>query len=676
MKTASEHLAAWCVLAIILCIIIKDRNSPTRQVVVAEAQAEDTSSQQSRESPMPRPAETGMPRLAERPVTSSASSQETPTPPPEVFEEWPERLDPVEFPVEDAGCCSHEEPAPFPVELTMSESPQGGTSIVPPCPDQPTVFATFPVPDERADAPPWEINFDRNLQQSRFLRLPDEILLQILLSVATDDLYMLRQVSFTFWRIYRGETFSKFHRKSGIPVWERERTNGFENDAKTVLRAKRHAFCDPCFKRRTARCYQDHRDYFQLVTELRCRYCESWHNMILFSREERRQYLAKRPRRCIMPSASIQLCPHINIAVSSIWNRISSPSRWNKHLATFWVQSIYYGLAIRAGDPKPQPGSAKYAIHRRRIYILVVSVYLLYTLIEADHTLRRQGTFYTDLDVAASAPVRIIKSRFRRLAAVYHPDKQTGDSSAAAARFMHLKTASETLSDPNRRFAYERFGPVVGNWQHCKTVYDFVSAGVFSGTIPHYGIAAAATYGLGLLGYLDWGRYWRWVVLLTFFVAELIVVTRPEMPPYLAMANTALSTILRRPPYLQFQLVSLARQAAVTMYIAFSQIGPLLNPQGQAAQRAAEGSAAAVDEGLQRLENLVRGLDGEANRLLDMEMTPFMGDKEALSSVRAKVKDWLVQNTIRADPMVRDAMGNSFRKRRVDAPAGAKGNRT
>ncbi|KAK2753636.1 hypothetical protein CKAH01_17556 [Colletotrichum kahawae] len=214
----------------------------------------------------------------------------------------------------------------------MSESPQGGTSIAPPCPDQPTVFATFAVPDERADAPPWEIKFDRNLQQSRFLRLPDEILLQILLSVATDDLYMLRQVSFTFWRIYRGEIFSKFHRKSGIPVWGRERTNGFENDAKTILRAKRHAFCDPCFKRRTARCYQNHRNYFQLGIKLRCWYCESWHDMILFSREERRQYLAKRPRRCVMQSASIQPCPHINIAVSSIWNRISSPSRRNKHV--------------------------------------------------------------------------------------------------------------------------------------------------------------------------------------------------------------------------------------------------------------------------------------------------------------------------------------------------------
>lgn len=305
----------------------------------------------------------------------------------------------------------------------------------------------------------------------------------------------------------------------------------------------------------------------------------------------------------------------------------------------------------------------------------MVSLYLLYTLIEADRTLRLDGTFYTDLDVAASAPVRIIKSRFRRLAAVYHPDKQFGDSGAAAARFMHLKTASETLFDPNSRFAYERFGPMVGSWQNCKTVYDYVSRGVFQGTIPHYGIAAVATYGLGLLEYLDWGRYWRWVILLTFFVTELIVVTRPEMPPYLAMANTALSAVLRRPPYLQFQLVSLARQAAVTIYIALSQIGPMLNLEGQAAQRAAEGSTAAVDEGLQRLEMLVRGLDGETSRLLDMEMTPFAGDKQAVGSVKSKVKDWLIQNTIRADPMVRDAMGKSFRKRRVDAPAGARGNR-
>ncbi|KAL3302807.1 hypothetical protein RB213_007599 [Colletotrichum asianum] len=304
MTTASEHLAAWCVPVIILCIIIKEQISPTRQIVVAEAQTEDASSQQSRESAL--------------------SNAGTTKPPPQVVEE-PKRFDPVNFPAEDADCCNHKEPAPFPVEPTTSESTQDDVSIAPPCLEQPTVFAAFTVPEGRTDAAPWEINFDRNLQQSRLLRLPEEILLQILLIVATDDLYMLRQVSFTFWRIYQSEIFSQFHRKTRISVWQRKKTDGFENDAKTVLRAKRHAFCDPCFKRRTARCYQDHRIYFQRFFSLICRYCNSCHEKILFPRQERRQHLAQRPRQCIMPSAFIQLCPHIDVALSSICDRVSSP---------------------------------------------------------------------------------------------------------------------------------------------------------------------------------------------------------------------------------------------------------------------------------------------------------------------------------------------------------------
>jgi hypothetical protein len=82
-----------------------------------------------------------------------------------------------------------------------------------------------------------------------------------------------------------------------------------------------------------------------------------------------------------------------------------------------------------------------------------------------------------------------------------------------------------------------------------------------------------------------------------------------------------------------------------------------------------------VRQGLDRLEEAARGLDGDAARLLDMEMAPFTGDQEALAGIRVKLREWLVQNTIRADPVVRDALGNSFRKRRIDAPAGARGNR-
>jgi hypothetical protein len=79
-----------------------------------------------------------------------------------------------------------------------------------------------------------------------------------------------------------------------------------------------------------------------------------------------------------------------------------------------------------------------------------------------------------------------------------------------------------------------------------------------------------------------------------------------------------------------------------------------------------------------QVERLLAGLsaaDVDASRLMAMEMSPFAGDPQALKTVQGKVKEWLVQNTIRSDPEVRDAVGNLLRKRRTDAPAGAKGNR-
>ncbi|CRK23063.1 hypothetical protein BN1723_012882 [Verticillium longisporum] len=62
------------------------------------------------------------------------------------------------------------------------------------------------------------------------------------------------------------------------------------------------------------------------------------------------------------------------------------------NFVTGWTQTIYYSITIRAGDPRPQPGSARYITHRRRIHFLVVSLYLVYTLYEADHDLRRDGS--------------------------------------------------------------------------------------------------------------------------------------------------------------------------------------------------------------------------------------------------------------------------------------------
>lgn len=84
-------------------------------------------------------------------------------------------------------------------------------------------------------------------------------------------------------------------------------------------------------------------------------------------------------------------------------------------LVTGWIQTIYYGITIRAGDPKPQPGTPRYVKHRRRIHIAVIAIYLLYTIYEADYSLRQEGDFYQDLDLPVDADEKKIKARFRRL---------------------------------------------------------------------------------------------------------------------------------------------------------------------------------------------------------------------------------------------------------------------
>jgi hypothetical protein len=84
-------------------------------------------------------------------------------------------------------------------------------------------------------------------------------------------------------------------------------------------------------------------------------------------------------------------------------------------LVTGYVQTALYAVLIRAGDPKPAPGSPRFVRDRRRIHIFVIVVYLLYTVYEADYQLRVAGDFYQDLGVAHDVAEKAVQSRFRRL---------------------------------------------------------------------------------------------------------------------------------------------------------------------------------------------------------------------------------------------------------------------
>jgi hypothetical protein len=172
------------------------------------------------------------------------------------------------------------------------------------------------------------------------------------------------------------------------------------------------------------------------------------------------------------------------------------------------LQTLYYGLTISAGGPRPQRGTPRFDKHRRRIFIFVVTLYLFYTIYESFYQVRAEGDFYSVLGVSPLADERTIKSRFRRLAAQHHPDKlnQHQQTTLSDSFFVYLKQAQDTLLDPSVRFAYDRFGPQVNEWRNIKTGQDYLYAGLKKVLTQYIG-GLGAILVVNWVYWSSWGRY-------------------------------------------------------------------------------------------------------------------------------------------------------------------------
>ena len=66
-------------------------------------------------------------------------------------------------------------------------------------------------------------------------------------------------------------------------------------------------------------------------------------------------------------------------------------------------------------------------------------------------------TYYETLGVSRDADGNVLKSAYRKLAMKFHPDRNPGDAEAES-KFKACNEAYETLKDPQKRAAYDRFG--------------------------------------------------------------------------------------------------------------------------------------------------------------------------------------------------------------------------
>ncbi|UCD30579.1 MAG: DnaJ domain-containing protein [Planctomycetota bacterium] len=97
-----------------------------------------------------------------------------------------------------------------------------------------------------------------------------------------------------------------------------------------------------------------------------------------------------------------------------------------------------------------------------------------------------ENDYYKILGVPRNATADQIKSAYRKLAKKYHPDRNPNDQNAER-RFKEVQQAYDVLSDPQKRQAYDQFGPAgigagspFGGWRSGSSgerVYTWKSGG-------------------------------------------------------------------------------------------------------------------------------------------------------------------------------------------------------
>ncbi|EWC43457.1 hypothetical protein DRE_07567 [Drechslerella stenobrocha 248] len=322
------------------------------------------------------------------------------------------------------------------------------------------------------------------------------------------------------------------------------------------------------------------------------------------------------------------------------------------NLVTGWVQSFLYRLFTRAGDPIPPTGSPRYMRDRKFVYCFVVAAYLMFTTYECWVGITSKPTFYQLLGVPVDADEKLIKKEFRRASIKYHPDKV---GSGMEHVFMQYKVIYDVLSDPVKRFAYERLGPsmTTSDWILCKTQYDFI---LHAGRVkwPHYAGSLIVLVVLSAFGYLEFGKYWRFLSLSCMLVFDYASVTRPFF-----LSSTNVLQFITRRTLLPFEQVALAQQVLISTIIAISQLSPLFQ------QRRKKWSDKMYSEQLDRMVMLAVTMMNEAKASADMELAPFMKpDGSVDRDLKMRISNWLVERRIESEPQMRDAMGRIIEKRK------------
>ncbi|BGP21644.1 chaperone DnaJ [Rhodotorula toruloides] len=337
-------------------------------------------------------------------------------------------------------------------------------------------------------------------------------------------------------------------------------------------------------------------------------------------------------------------------------------------LLTSALLTVFYRL-FPSSRPTVQPRAAPQHVvaanaraqrHYRRVRITLIAAYLAYSVLSIYWSQSRgaEQNYYALLglsrDLVDREGASVVKSQWRRLARVYHPDKVGKEGEAF---FVLLRRGVEILEDENKRWAYERFGSGVHEWgDKFVTKREFLANGsLYAGIFWAFAFGSIAVFTFFRKSERRY-NFWRYLSLALCLSLEVHLLFRSSPSPTFSFVF---------PHRLPYQHIALLRQLFISTSMAMSQVGPLLFPDtatpfdgssfdsSETEQYArAIADAVSIKPLIERLMRLTAQAELEASALQSLELRPLMDsikpDPDAAGIEERKVIRTLLDEMIKA----------------------------
>jgi len=289
--------------------------------------------------------------------------------------------------------------------------------------------------------------------------------------------------------------------------------------------------------------------------------------------------------------------------------------------------------------------------HYRITFALVVLSYLTYNFFEA--SLSTPPNFYELLEISPGADEGKIKAAFRAFARKHHPDRV---GSHGADLFVVVREGYEALMEPNKRWAYDRFGADILTCKECVTQREFLTRGLIQSLGFHI-VSGLALLFFSVIGKSSGVAFWRYTLFFGHFASELSLLfsPSPSSPEY--QGYSILSLFF--PTRLAFQHIRLLHQVFMFFSIAVSRVAPVLFPDAvddMTSPVLAQGAVAILEKVL----NVDRELHSMIESQVILPIKPLGSksagdpDDDSFALLTREMENLVIENRLSAAPASSD----------------------